>query len=372
MALRDPEAPQAPSRADFLRSSAATPEPPPLPPGAAMGVPPRAEAPRTPEQVGSDRERAVALMHEGRYTDALPVFDRVAGAFTTDMWFQHDYAQTLTAVCGRSNVDQAVSILQQTLSTPDGGNNSWLHVRLAEAYGRRNDYDAAREEYQRARALDRDNGETTFLSVSEGDPYAAANKLHEEGKADIEAGRIHEGLKKLEKAIILVGDEKEPWSVYDKGEGLARVGDIHGAIESFETAEEIMPHEVWPKLKLAQAYEFAARFDDARDVYREVLDIDPDNEEARRQLESLERTEGTAVPWSRGSSSQGPDVPPPYWTVPSRPDASAPPRWPGPPAGEGALPAYPPPPEERRGLGDWRGRIKLWPRHGGDQGQGRR
>ena len=61
------------------------------------------------------------------------------------------------------------------------------------------------------------------------------------------------------------------------GEALRSSGDLEGAVTAFKSAGELTPQRSAPRLELAMLYEAAGKVNESRQMYDEVLKIDPDN-----------------------------------------------------------------------------------------------
>ena len=89
---------------------------------------------------------------------------------------------------------------------------------------------------------------------------------------------------------------------------LEQVADHHGAtlglahcylntglfdesLEHFKKAAEICPHDIKTLMDLAKAYLMLGHFDEGKETFLQVLAIDPDNEEAKKQLSYFEAFE---------------------------------------------------------------------------------
>ena len=61
------------------------------------------------------------------------------------------------------------------------------------------------------------------------------------------------------------------------GEALRKTGDLEGAATAFKSAAELAPKHSTPRLELAMVYEAAGKMNESRQMYEEVLKMDPDN-----------------------------------------------------------------------------------------------
>lgn len=77
------------------------------------------------------------------------------------------------------------------------------------------------------------------------------------------------------------------------GVGLLELGDIPGAVAALEKAVALEPDDKEALSRLGVAYATARRGGDARRCWEKALEIDPDFAKARRNLERLDRLEGS-------------------------------------------------------------------------------
>jgi len=235
-------------------------------------------------------EHAKVLLQMGEYDRADEAFGQIEGDHAEDVWFLHDYGQALTALGKRSDVDKAVGLLEKAVQVDarEEQENDWVLIRLAQAYGRRGEYNRARVTYERARQASPDNPNVQFLAAAEEDLYAEATRLHEQGVVgNMDHGKYRSALIYFDQALALVGEQAEPWSVFDKGKALLALGNTEEAITSLERAVQLMPHETWTNSQLGIAYEQKGDNHQARRYYSEALRSDPGNHEAFEGLERL-------------------------------------------------------------------------------------
>ena len=269
------------------------------------------------QQAEATRTRAVNLMHERKYGEAAPLFQETLPLFARDVWFLHDYGQTLTAEGGRENVNQAIGMLTAAveLDQAEDMENDWVHVRLGEAFARRGgpgDYDRARTEYQKARSISSENPETDFLTALEGDEETRreeANRLHTIAATEfMDTENYVDALRYYEKAIILAGEEGMPWSVFDKGKALLALELPEEAVTELEKSTRMMPQETWTHSQLGLALAANEEHDRARAEFEEALRINPDNDEARQGLAQLS-SPAARRPWYPEERATDPVIP---------------------------------------------------------------
>jgi Flp pilus assembly protein TadD len=97
------------------------------------------------------------------------------------------------------------------------------------------------------------------------------------------------------------------------GDAKKSAGDIKGAIESFNKANQLEPRNVVSHLDLAMTYEQTGRDEDARKSYEDVIKIQPDNVEALNNLAYLKADGGVdldqALTYARQAQQKRPNDP---------------------------------------------------------------
>ncbi|MCX7642230.1 MAG: M48 family metalloprotease [Armatimonadetes bacterium] len=112
---------------------------------------------------------------------------------------------------------------------------------------------------------------------------ASAERLERAKRANSDLGRIHPDLPAFAAHTLI-------------GAGYAQRGLYRHAAHHYEAAIKAQPRYVPALLGLAQAKEAVQELDEARKWYERVLEIEPQNEEARRGLERLQTPIPTQTP----------------------------------------------------------------------------
>ncbi len=251
------------------------------------------------------RDQAASILRdgpfaqEGDYRGAVDKFGlAVKGKpeLNQDPWVNYDMGVCMVRLGGEGNVNRGIRLLENAVRIQEQSEepvNEWMHLGLAEAYGRADRYDDAKKEYEAARAVNPDNEQVAFLDGDEEYRGDRAWALHDEAKTDASEGRNLLSLIKYERAIILGGEETMAWSTHDKGKVLLASNHFDESAREFHRAMQLMPNETWPHSGFAMALE---RMDiphtiaRAREEYETALRLDPGNHEAQEGLERLGRT----------------------------------------------------------------------------------
>jgi tetratricopeptide (TPR) repeat protein len=97
------------------------------------------------------------------------------------------------------------------------------------------------------------------------------------------------------------------------GEAKKSAGDIRGAIESFNKANQLEPRNILSHLELAMTYEQIGRNEDARKYYADVIKIQPDNVDALNNLAYLNADGGVdldqALAYAKQAQQRRPNDP---------------------------------------------------------------
>ncbi len=125
------------------------------------------------------------------------------------------------------------------------------------------------------------------------------------------AGKYAEASAQFQKLIDNKPDSAE---LYVRvGEAKKSAGDIQGAIESFNKANQLEPRNVLSHLDLAMAYEQTGRDEDARKYYEDVIKIQPDNVDALNNLAYLKADGGVdldqALAYAKQAQQKRPNDP---------------------------------------------------------------
>jgi tetratricopeptide (TPR) repeat protein len=264
---------------------------------AAGAAPPPTKAEFLRKQFEPDRNQASALLAEGKFTEAVPLFRTAEAAYQDDTIFLGDYGRALTAVGGRANLYEAVTVLEsavrldaeQAADNPSA-RNQWLPVALAEAYSRGGRYEDAATQYREALTLNPQNGEAAFITTPEEQREEAARAMHDHAAEMLHEGDNRGALKEYEKVLVLVGEDNAPWSVQHRGVALLHLGQVEDAIPELEKGTQMIPDSVWPHVDLAAGYAQIGDRDRARQEYHTALSIDPENAVAKEKLQELEQS----------------------------------------------------------------------------------
>src|SRR4051812_5741694 len=111
------------------------------------------------QEAEGNRDRAVSLMREKQFGEAVPLFREVAPVFRDDAWFNHDYGAALVNAGGRDNITLGIILIDLAimLHEEEAEPNDWMHVGRAEALARARRYDEAREEYEVVQGINAEN-----------------------------------------------------------------------------------------------------------------------------------------------------------------------------------------------------------------------
>jgi tetratricopeptide (TPR) repeat protein len=147
--------------------------------------------------------------------------------------------------------------------------NPWPHVHLANLLFSDRDYASALAEAQTAAELD---------------PGLFWGWLWK-GKALANLGRLPEAEQSLRKAVDLAPEKAAPHA--ELGLFLKRDDRLDAAIIQYEDAVRLAPADIGYRLGLADAYRANGQAAQAVTVYRQILELDPDNTLARQSLLEL-------------------------------------------------------------------------------------
>ncbi len=164
----------------------------------------------------------------------------------------------------------------------------------------------------------------------------AAHKLTEEGNRAFEEGRLEEALKAYTEAQVHAPESPELF--YDVGNVLYRQGDYVAAQEAFERAVQAASDELRADalFNTGNALFQQEDYEGAIERYRDVLGVDPEDADAKRNLElalrRMQQQEQQQQPQSSPNSDeqQQQDQPPPPQDGSSEPDEQQPPDAPPP------------------------------------------
>ena len=220
----------------------------------------------TQAQTGDTAElkrQAAALLKENKYTEALPILEKIAAAEPND---------------GETQFFLAFALLGQATNTKDDAARKALRVR-------------ARQAFVKAKALNYDEPkiDAMILGLPEDGSdspgftsNAKANQLMEEGEALFSQGKPDEALKKYQEALEL--DPKLYSAALFSGDIYLQKGDYAKAETWYQKAIAIDPDK-------ETAYRYSAtplmkqhKTDEARDRYIEAFIVEPYDRFARGGL----------------------------------------------------------------------------------------
>lgn len=95
-------------------------------------------------------------------------------------------------------------------------------------------------------------------------------------------GNLPGAITAYRKAVELSPDDSDAW--YLLGLALQKQGDLDGALGAFQRGSETGEENIWPLIGMGQVLEAKDDLPAAVAAYQKALDIDPDNENARRGL----------------------------------------------------------------------------------------
>jgi len=209
------------------------------------------------------KRQATALLKENKYTEALPILEKIAAAEPND---------------GETQFFLAFALIGQATNTKDNAARKALRVR-------------ARQAFVKAKALNYDEPkiDAMILGLPEDGSdspgftsNAKANQLMEEGEALFSQGKPDEALKKYQEALEL--DPKLYHAALFSGDIYMQKGDFANAEIWYQKAIAIDPNK-------ETAYRYSAtplmkqrKVEEARDRYIEAFIVEPYNRFARGGL----------------------------------------------------------------------------------------
>lgn len=179
----------------------------------------------------------------------------------------------LTVLTARRALDQgevrlAEQLLLEALKAEPG--NALAYEGLARVASARGRLDLAEQAYAEAVAADPDYG-LGYLNL---------------GVTRTQLGRPAEAVPALSMAVDILGDQSR--ALLALAEALLLARDIEGALSVYRRASAARPDDPARALNVAKLLGQLRRLEEARDVYREVLKLEPRSTEARRGLARVE------------------------------------------------------------------------------------
>ncbi|MEN9407780.1 MAG: hypothetical protein RLZZ455_996, partial [Candidatus Parcubacteria bacterium] len=231
------------------------------------------------------RAKAWTQLNMGHYEQAILSFEQLLPEMQSDTWLMHDYATALTATSQEAMVKKAIDILLQCINTRPS--ETWHYSALGTAYGRIGEYKKGLDAFRKARQLFGNNQQAAIIGSPNEDSSALAHSRKEKGSLLLKRNKPREALEYLEAALMLDGEKRQPWAVFDKGKALSHMGLYHEAILQLRKSAELLPHETWPFSQLGSAYEAIGEKERAKSYYEQALTRWSENEEARQGLTRL-------------------------------------------------------------------------------------
>jgi tetratricopeptide (TPR) repeat protein len=209
--------------------------------------------------------RGELLAAEGKPTEAAAELAQAAGLAPDNGDYQLSYGWYLIQAGGdpetaRTALSEAARLLRA---------NPWPHVHLARLAYADGDYETALAEAHTAAGLD----------------HGLFWAWLWRGKALARLGRLPEAEDSLRMAIGLTADAAAPHA--EMGLFLAQQQRPGEAAAEWEQAVQLAPAEIGYRLGLAAAYRAEGQKEEAAGVYRQILEIDPANAEAKKALAEL-------------------------------------------------------------------------------------
>jgi tetratricopeptide (TPR) repeat protein len=149
--------------------------------------------------------------------------------------------------------------------------NAVVHNELMVTFQERGDLDQARRHGERA------------LELRPGYALAHFNL----GNVRYQQGDTAGGLEHLRQAVQLQPNMAEAWN--NLGAMLLASGDLPHAVRAIEQALKLLPDYPDAQFNLARLRVTQGRIDEAADLYRRIIENDPENDEARTLLRELSR-----------------------------------------------------------------------------------
>jgi len=219
-----------------------------------------------PETKASARAaRGAILAAKGQWDQARVEMAAAAGLAPTDGTYRLNYGWYLMQA-GSDREEARAQLLEAARLLPA---DPWAHVYLSILAFSGEEYETALEEAHTAAALDRDLFWAWLWR----------------GKALAAVGRLPEAEDSLRRAIYLAPERAEPHA--ELGQFLAQASRFDEAIAELEKAAQVVPSDLALRFLLAGAYRSGGRATEAVRVYREILELDRGNEEAKQALAEL-------------------------------------------------------------------------------------
>jgi len=144
------------------------------------------------------------------------------------------------------------------------------HFRTGQILSQRREWDRAKEEFQRALALDPEHS-ASLVGLG-------AVQFHQE--------EFDEARRSIERALAFEPDDA--WARYWLGSLDYQEGLWEEAIVEFQHAIRLMPKNAWSYYWLGEAYRQAQQEDEAIVQYRKALELDPQNSVIEQRLQETE------------------------------------------------------------------------------------
>lgn len=204
--------------------------------------------------------QARTLLGMGLYEKAIESFNHLPESNDVRVW--HDKAMALTKLGGKGNVEEAIKLLETAVENLPG--NAALCVSLAVAYGRLDSYEKCLENYTKALQLDPDNIDAQLIFPLDGDEVSRAEALHDKATLFLSRGKPGEAMIYYEAALAIAGKEITPWSLFNKGVALSRLGQYKEAIDVLIQTKKYLAQNPSIDQELGLLYEKTGDIEKAR------------------------------------------------------------------------------------------------------------
>ncbi|MDD5557897.1 MAG: tetratricopeptide repeat protein [bacterium] len=298
----------------FALPAAAGPPPPPHPPparplrwaaAAGMVVFASIAAPTSMRQLTFDRhfKSATTFMNAGRLHESLPYFHMALRVMPASGQIRFFYGSTLVQL-GR--YEEGAALLEEARGTFE---DVYLYKNLGIAYERMGRHEDARRRFERWRGMGIASHEANnLIGLSlwrQGRAEEAAAAFRETLRVRrwdwaaysalatilIDAGRFEEAARALDPLPFGTGPHRNPEAFTLHGVALLKAGRMEEAAAAFLRALSLDPRSVAARNNLAALYRMTGRRDDAVREWEEVLRVEPGNEIALKNLESVRAAE---------------------------------------------------------------------------------
>jgi tetratricopeptide (TPR) repeat protein len=215
------------------------------------------------EGIAELKRRASELLKENKYTEALPILEKIAAADPND---------------GETQFFLAFALLGQAKNTKDDASRKALRVRARQAFVKAKSFNFEEPKLEALiQGLPEDGSDSPGFTSN-----AKANQFMEEGEALFSQGKSDDALKKYQEALEL--DPKLYYAALFSGDIYLQKGDYAKAETWYQKAIAIDPDKETAYRYSATPLMKQSKTDEARDRYIEAFIVEPYNRFARGGL----------------------------------------------------------------------------------------